>query len=133
MAKMTIKREFHFERGRRSRKVMKQGTVPDIPEGTIPRVSRLIALAYRFDKQIRKGLIIDRAEIARLGHVSRARISQVMKLLDLAPDIQEDLLFLPPVVKGRDPITERHVRPITQEHIWKKQRQMWQKLKSERI
>ena len=112
---------------------MKQGAVPDIPEGTIPRVSRLIALAYRFDKQIRKGLITDRAEIARLGHVSRARISQVMKLLDLAPDIQEDLLFLPPVVKGRDPITERHVRPITQEHLWKKQREMWQRLKSERF
>ena len=65
--------------------------------------------------------------------MSRARITHVMKLLDLAPDIQEKLLFLPPTVKGRDAVTERHVRPITKERLWDRQREMWRKLKSERI
>jgi hypothetical protein len=41
----------------------------------------------------------DYAELARLGHVTRARMTQIMKLLDLAPDLQEKILFLPPVVQ----------------------------------
>ena len=35
--------------------------------------------------------------------VTRARMTQIMNLLNLAPDIQEELLLLPPVTEGRDP------------------------------
>jgi len=45
----------------------------------------------RFETLIRSGEVRDYAALARLGHVSRARISQIMNLLHLAPDIQEVL------------------------------------------
>jgi hypothetical protein len=53
------------------------------------------------------------ADIARLGHVTRARVTQIMNLLLLAPDIQEEILFfLPPTTDGGDPITERDLRQV---------------------
>ena len=67
----------------------------------------------------------DQAELARLGHVSRARLTQVMNLLNLAPDIQGTILFLPQPEKGPDPITERHLRPIAAVADWQKQRRIW--------
>lgn len=54
----------------------------------------------------------DYAELARLGHVTRARLTQIMKLLNLAPDIQEAILFLPAVVAGDASIRERQVRAV---------------------
>ena len=48
-----------------------------------------------------------------------------MNLLQLAPEIQEALLFLPRTVKGRDPIREHHVRPIAATLDWRKQRRLW--------
>ena len=57
-------------------------------------------------------------------HVTCARVTPIMNLLLLASDIQEDLLFLPPTVKGRDPIRERHIRPIAAEIEWRKQRRL---------
>lgn len=56
-----------------------------------------MALALRFEGYVRGGGVSDYAGVARLGHVSRARISQIMSLPHLAPDIQEALLFLPRV------------------------------------
>lgn len=67
-------------------------------------------LAIRFEQLIRDGVARDQADLARLALVSRARVTQIMDLLMLAPDNQEALLFLPPVHQGRDPITERDVR-----------------------
>ena len=63
---------------------------------SIPRIARLMALAIRFDGLVREETIQDYAELARLGRVTRARMTQIMKLLFLAPDIQEQILFLPP-------------------------------------
>ena len=71
-----------------------------------------MALAIRLDQLIRDGVVTDQAELARLGHVSRARLTQMMNLLNLAPDIQEALLFFPRVESGRDPVGERELRPI---------------------
>ena len=77
---------------------------PPLPAGRVPRVSRLMALAIRLDPLVRSGVVADYATLARLGHVSRARVSQIMNLLLLAPDIQEALLFLLPTQRGRDSI-----------------------------
>ena len=115
----------------RTRKVIANGPQPDPapePEGRIPRISRLMALAIRFDRLIKDGEIDDQADLARLGSVSRARVTQIMNLLQLAPGIQEALLFLPPTVKGRDPIRETHIRPIAAELEWRKQRRLWKGL-----
>jgi len=67
----------------------------DVESGNIPRISRLMALAIKFDGLVRHGEVRDYADLARLGYVTRARITQIMNLLNLAPDIQEEILFLP--------------------------------------
>jgi hypothetical protein len=69
-----------------------------------PRHRDCWPLALRFEQLMLADGIAAYAELARLGHVSRARITQIMNLLLLAPDIQEALLFLPPTVQGRDPL-----------------------------
>jgi hypothetical protein len=53
-----------------------------------------------------------------------------MNLLTLAPDIQEQILFLPPVAEGRDPVKEWQVRPIAAVPIWQRQRTVWRQLTS---
>ena len=97
-------------------------------EGNIPRITRLMALAYKFQELVERGDVKDYADLARLGHVTRARMSQIMNLLNLAPDIQEEILFLPRTVKGCDPIGERNIRPITKILDWSRQRKLWGKL-----
>src|SRR5689334_4852756 len=59
----------------------------------IPRISRLMALAIKFDDMITRGEVRDYADLARLGYVTRARMTQIMNLLHLAPDLQEGILF----------------------------------------
>ena len=130
---MQVTKAFHFKRARCGRKVIKAGEAPKrepVEAGTIPRVSRLMALALRFEKLIRSGAVRDYAELARLGHVSRARITQVMNFLNLAPDIQEEVLFLPRTERGRDPVREHHIRPIAAEIHWHRQREMWLDMRS---
>ena len=126
---LTITHQVHFERGRKSRKNLMEGPAPEpIPVGRVPRIARLMALALRLERLIEAREVRDQAEIARLGHVTRARVTQIMNLLHLAPDIQEAILFLPLTTKGRDPIREKHVRPIAAELKWKAQRAMWGEL-----
>lgn len=128
---ITIQRKVHFGQGRRSRKELRHGdAAPAAPDGRVPRVSRLMALAIRLDGLIRDGVVSDQAELARLGHVSRARLTQVMNLLYLAPDIQEAILFLPATERGRDAVTEKQLRPIAATPSWSMQRQMWKALHS---
>jgi len=126
MRKLTVTSKVHFGVGRRSRKDVRPGPAPDAPTATrVPRVARLMALAIRFEQLVRDGTVADYAELARLGHVTRARMTQIMNLLNLAPDIQEKLLFLPVMAVGDDPITERQVRPVVRVASWTKQRRVW--------
>ncbi len=127
---LTITRQVQFNGGARGRKRIEEaGLRPHIPAGRVPRIARLMALAIRMDRLIRGGHVGDYAELARLGHVSRARVTQIMNLNFLAPNIQEDLLFLPRVERGRDPIREQAVRPIAATPEWGKQRRMWRALR----
>jgi hypothetical protein len=90
-----------------------------------------MALALRFDQLLRAGQIASYAELARLGQVTPARISQIMNLLCLAPDLQEALLFLPRVTHGRDPLHLRQLQPIAATVDWQHQRRRWQALLSQ--
>lgn len=124
----TVEFNVHFKTGRRGSKHIRLGrdqTQKSIVEGRIPRVTILMALAIRLDHLVQSGHIKDFAEIARLGHVTRARVSQIMDFNLLAPDLQEALLNLPLVLEGRDPISERGLRPILRIPDWGKQRRMW--------
>src|SRR6202049_490318 len=80
------------------------GAASAVAPGRVPRVARLLALAHKLDGLLRQGTVANGAALARLGHVSRSRITQIMNLLYLAPDIQEFILFLPLTVRGRDPV-----------------------------
>ena len=125
MSALTVTKKVHFQRGRRSRKVIQTGAKQPLPTGRVPRVARLMALAIRFDQLIRDGVVTHQAELARLGRVSRARVTQILNLLNLAPDIQEAILHLPPVKSGREPIKERDLRPIAAVVDWARQRTLW--------
>lgn len=120
----------HDRRGRKDLQVADSAELPRAPLGRIPRISRLMALAIRFERLVATGEVRDYAELASLGHVTRARVTQIMGLLYLAPAIQEDLLFLPLVEHGREPIKEWMIRPIAATPDWRKQRQLWAKLSS---
>ena len=91
----------------------------------MPRVVRLLALAHAIDRMVRHGELRDLADAARALGMTRARISQIASLLLLAPEIQQAILDLPLVTTGRDPITERQLRPITAEPDWSKQLVLW--------
>ena len=93
--------------------------------GRLPRIVRLMALAIRFDQLLRTGTVKNYADLARLGRVSRARITQIMNLLNLAPDIQESLLYLEPVRSWRDALPERAVREVVEEISWVQQRKIF--------
>jgi len=124
---LTLTKKIHFTMANKGKREIKPGPAPvaDTPDGRVPRVSRLMALAIKFDRMIADGLVRDQAELAAVGHVTRARVTQIMNLLYLAPDIQEAILHLPRVTSGKDPISERDVRPIAAEPDWRRQRRLW--------
>ena len=88
---ITIKRQLHTRRAKHNRQQVLPGAKPTIVRG-VPRIARLMALAIRFDKLIRDGVVADQGELARLGKISRARVTQILNLLSLAPDIQAAIL-----------------------------------------
>lgn len=92
--------------------------------------SRLLALAHHCFRLVQSGTIINQSELAHFGQISTTRMTQIMWLDNLAPDIQEDILFLPRTTQGRDAIKEADIRPIAKTLDWDKQRQMWRKLKN---
>ena len=83
---------------RRGAQAQRTGLMPPVAVDCArpSRVTCLLALAHRFDALVRSGEVRDYADLARVGRVSRARISQILKLLTLAPSIQEHILGLPP-------------------------------------
>jgi hypothetical protein len=127
---MTIEVSVQFQQtghgGRKARRP--ESAKPPLPLGRVPRVARLMALALRFDELLRTGQVRNCAALASLGHVTRARVCQILNLLYLAPDIQEALLFLPPTARGRDPIILADLMPIAAAFDWRKQRRLWRKL-----
>jgi hypothetical protein len=126
----TIELPVHFQRtGHGSRKEMRSGVqAPALPPGRVPRVSRLMALALRLDELVRSGQVASYSALATVGHVTRARVSQIANLLYLAPDIQEALLFLPLTQRGRDPLILADLMPIAAAFDWRKQRRLWRQL-----
>ena len=98
----------------------------------LPRISRLMALAIKLDTVLQQCPELDGWELAQRGRVSRSRITQILNLLHLAPDIQERLLWLPAVGKGREVITEKSLRRLAGEYHWERQRARFDPLLSRR-
>lgn len=125
-----MKRTVQFQRGRQGRRRITDPSSErnQMPSGRVPRISRLMSLAIRFDRLIQDGIVSDQSELARLAHVTQPRMTQIMNLLHLAPDIQEALLFLPRTTSGRDPIHEKMLRRVCTEFSWQKQRVAFREL-----
>ena len=97
--------------------------------GRVPRVARLMALAIKFDGMIRDGVVANQSELAELAQVTQPRMTQIMNLLHLAPDIQEAILFSGETgsASGRR-IGERNLRALVRHARWGVQRSVWSRL-----
>jgi hypothetical protein len=121
---MQIEYTLPFRRGPRQRTFL---TPPARePDGRAPRVARMLALAHKLEGLVRSGAVKDYAELARLGHVSASRISQILLLLYLAPAIQEQILFLD--VAHAQLLTEKDLRRVAREPSWDRQRVLFENL-----
>ncbi|TWT97178.1 hypothetical protein [Neorhodopirellula pilleata] len=129
----TVRRNFHVAKVDRGERRIRPGAAPPRPTaGRLPRLARIMALAIHFDRALFTGRFQTQADLARAGQVTRARLTQILNLTCLAPDIQEQLLHLPAYTEGRAPLTERDVRPIAAEPNWAKQRSWFAKLSTQR-
>ncbi len=96
---------------------------PDPPPKPRPsRAAQMLALAHEFQGLIDSGEVADRATLARQLGLTRARLTQILDLLLLAPDIQEDIL-----VGGSGPATERRLRELARTPAWPEQRRLFQR------
>ena len=117
----------------RSPKGTQDSNPPHSQTGRLPRVTQVLALAIYFQDAIQRGEARDYADLARLGCLTRERMSQIMELLWLAPDIQRDILHLAVQRGGRYPISECAVRQIASLPAWDDQKVEWEKLKKTRL
>lgn len=76
-----------------------------------PRVVELLRKALEWQALLKSGEVRNQADIARREGITRARVTQVMGMLQLAPEIQQHILSMPDAVR-RPAITERALRPI---------------------
>ena len=90
------------------------------------RVARVLARAHRLEAAIANGDYADRADAARQLGFTRARITQILDLLQLAPDLQERVLLLE-AVDGVEPLSERTLREVLRETDWEQQRAAWKR------
>ena len=96
--------------------------------GRVPRIAKLVALGSRMQSMIDLGQVESFGQLAELGRISQPRMTQIMSLLNLAPDIQEESLYLPEVMQGKAQIHERSLRPLITEIDWRVQRRMWARI-----
>lgn len=88
------------------------------------RVARMLAIAHEIVRLVDEGAFEDLADAARTLGFTRARVTQLVDLTLLAPDIQEALL-LAEVPPGRDPVTERGLRAVAARGAWRGQRELF--------
>jgi len=91
----------------------------------LPKITKLLVLAYQIEQAIDDGRAKDYADVACQLGVTRARITQVMNLLSLSPDIQATILTEPHRVRH---VTERRLRALTEALEWHKQNKMFGQL-----
>ena len=117
-----------FEGGRTSRQHQQAAKRP--PTRRYPaRIARQLALAHSLRRRLERGEFADFADMARQLGFTRARVTQLMDLLLLAPEVQEEILLeLPP---GAQPLSERGLREAVLGTIEQEQRQRWEGLKRE--
>jgi hypothetical protein len=112
----------HRVRVRHRQGFVHQAAVVRLPVRRPARVAVMLALAHTIDGAISAGRLRDQGDAAERLALTRPRITQLLALLQLAPDLQERLLFLE-AVDGIEPLTERELRPLTRLLCWDDQRE----------
>ena len=131
---ITVKRKLNVQIVARGRKTIRPHDANSNianktkPPARIPRIARLMALAIHYQEMLRTGEANDMIELSRRAKVSQPRMSQIMALNLLAPDIQTALLDLLPQSKGKPFLHEKRIRPITAILDWTEQRVAWQQI-----
>ncbi len=90
-----------------------------------PKIVKLLVLAHQIEQAIDEGRAKDYVDVAHQLAVTRARITQLVNLLLLSSELQTTILIEPHRVQH---LSERQLRPITEEPDWQKQSEMFQKL-----
>jgi hypothetical protein len=123
---MRIEYKLPFRRGHRQRTFL----TPPVAQAPsrAPRIARILALAHKLDGLVQSGVVKNYGELARLGHVTPARLSQILLLLHLAPAIQEHILFAS--ASEAHLLTEGELRKIAREPLWDRQRVLFERLHS---
>ncbi|MGH2901408.1 MAG: hypothetical protein ACREBE_16250 [bacterium] len=118
---IVVSAPLHRVRTRHRQGFIKQAAIVRLPVRRPARVAIMLALAHSIDAAISAGRLRDQGEAARRLGLSRPRITQLLALLQLAPELQERVLFLE-AVDGLEPVTERDLRPLTRVLCWDDQR-----------
>ena len=116
-----------LHRIRRERRVLLSVTPPlpkPEPVHRPAKVAQMLALAHHLQRAIDRGDVADRAAVARRLGLTRARVTQLLDLLLLAPDIQMAVLRLEGV-DGAEPMAERTLRAVAHAGTWVEQRSAW--------
>ncbi|MFC1641760.1 hypothetical protein ACFL5O_03585 [Myxococcota bacterium] len=92
----------------------------------------MLALAHHLQWAIDQDDVPDAATVARRLGLTRARVSQLLGLCLLAPDIQEEILGLE-AVDGVEPMAERALRGAATLKSWGEQRVAWTAVTRARI
>lgn len=126
-----VKLDFTVHIAQPSRRLLiREGPAPvrPRPRGRTPRVARMLVQAHLFQRMLENGQARDLADLARKFSLTRARVTQILNYTLLAPDIQREVLALPPVEPGGEPIREPEMRAVLREVLWTEQRKRWRAL-----
>ena len=124
-----IKMNVHFAPGKFGRQTLRKGRIPKHSKSTrLPRITRLMALSFKYEELIHKGLVETHGELAELAGADRSQISFIVRLRLLAPDIQEWFLNQPETEKAKDPVSWRQARSLAGIVSWDEQRRELRKL-----
>jgi len=85
----------------------------------------MLALAHHMQRLLDEGAVESQAELGGMVGFTPGRVSQLLALTTLAPDIAETLLFMVNE-QGRDAITERHLRAVVRHLCWREQRRVFE-------
>ena len=111
---VSIKMKVHFAAGQQGHRVLRKGKQPKHSKSTrLPRITRLMALAFRYERLLEQGLVKNHQELADLAGVERSQIS---------------ILNLPETEKGNDPVGMLELRSIAATPSWEKQRDQLHRL-----
>jgi hypothetical protein len=126
----TTSTTYEVSRARRGGRIVLADGLPAPPPAPVRRpakLAHLLAMAHHLEALIQKGSVEGRADVARRLGLTRARVTQILDLTLLAPDIQEEILFAE-AVDGVEPHTEREAREVARELDWQRQRVLWRSL-----